>query len=305
MGGAEPIVGKDYRPAWLERRRGRAPLIVSFPHTGIEIPADIEPRLVSGWLARKDTDWWVDRLYAMVHELDATTVRTTISRTVIDVNRDPSGASLYPGHATTELCPITTFDGEPLYRGDCEPDAAEVAARRVRYFEPYHAALAAEIERLRAEHGRVVLYDAHSIRSRIPRLFEGTLPHFNIGTHGGRSCDPALARSVERACEDALFTRVTDGRFKGGWTVRHHGRPHAGVHAVQMELACRAYLHEPDAPDEPDAPEPRGPHRPQALSEHNWPPELDEAHAASARRVLARVLHACIQFARSPRGAPA
>ncbi len=276
------------RPEWLEVRRGRAPLLVSFPHTGTDIPADIERRLVSGWLARKDTDWWVDRLYAIAHDLDATTVRTAISRAVIDANRDPSGASLYPGRATTELCPRATFDGEPLYVAGGEPDDAEIAARRERYFEPYHAALAAELERLVEEHGLVVLYDAHSIRSRIPRLFEGTLSHFNIGTHDGRSCDPALARAVEHACEHPFFTRITNGRFKGGWTVRHHGNPGRGVHAIQMELACRTYLDEPTEP----------------VSEDNWPGEREPARAADAREVLARVLDACVRFARSSRGAP-
>ncbi|HEY2590662.1 MAG TPA: N-formylglutamate deformylase [Steroidobacteraceae bacterium] len=276
------------RRTWLEIDRGGAPLLVSFPHTGTDIPADIEPRLASGWLARKDTDWWVHRLYGMTRDLDATTVRTTMSRTMIDVNRDPSGASLYPGRATTELCPLATFDGEPLYVAGSEPDAAEIAVRRTQYFEPYHIALAAEIERLRAEHRLVVLYDAHSIRSRIPRLFEGTLHHFNLGTHDGRSCDLALTRIVEQACEHPGFTRVTDGRFKGGWTVRHHGRPGAGVHAVQMELACRAYLEEPS----------------ETVSEENWPGEFDSARAALAQAVLARVLEACVRFARTQRGRP-
>lgn len=276
------------RPRWLETHRGGAPLVVSFPHTGTDIPADIEPRLVSRWLARKDTDWWVHLLYGMARDLGATTVRTTISRTMIDVNRDPSGASLYPGRATTELCPFSTFDGEPLYVAGAEPEVEEMTARRALYFEPYHAALAAEIERLRDQHGVVVLYDAHSIRSRIPRLFEGTLHHINLGTHDGRSCDPTLTRLIERACEHPSFTRVTDGRFKGGWTVRHHGRPGHGVHAVQLELACRTYLEEPS----------------EAVSEENWPSELDSARAAPARAVLAAVLEACVRFARTQRGGP-
>lgn len=292
---SEASEAEALRPAWLDTRRGRAPLIVSFPHTGTDIPPEIERRLISPWLARKDADWWVHLLYAMARDLDATMVRTTISRTVIDVNRDPSGASLYPGRATTELCPLATFDGEPLYRGGGEPDAGEIAARRARYFEPYHAALAAELERLEEEHGVVVLYDAHSIRSRVPRLFEGTLPHFNIGTHGGRSCDPVLTRALERACEHSVLTRVTDGRFKGGWTVRHHGRPSEGAHAVQMELACRAYMDEPDAIDQGG---------PQPLSESNWPPAFDAARAAQAREVLARALEACIRFAHTRRGRP-
>ncbi len=176
--------------AWLSVHRGAAPLLVSLPHTGTAVPSDIEVGLWSPWLARKDADWWIDRLYAFAADLGATTVHTAMSRTVIDVNRDPSGVSLYPGQATTELCPTTSFDGEPLYRAGHEPDAAEIARRRARYFAPYHAALAAELTRLRAMHPRVVLYDCHSIRSRVPRLFDRLLPEFNIGTNGERPVIP-------------------------------------------------------------------------------------------------------------------
>ncbi len=271
---------------WLELRRGDLPLIVSFPHTGTEIPPDIEERLVSAWFARKDTDWWVDRLYDTARELGASTVRTSVSRTVIDVNRDPAGGSLYPGQATTELCPLTTFDGEPLYLAGREPDAVEVARRRATFFEPYHKSLTEEISRLCAQHGRVVLYDAHSIRSRVPRLFDGALPNFNIGTHGGRACAPSLIRSIERTCRHPDFTQVTDGRFKGGWITRRYGVPSRGVHALQMELACRGYLAEPTEP----------------LTPHNWPPAFDSTRAAALRGVLANVLRACLDFARSPPG---
>lgn len=267
---------------WLEVRPGAAPLLVSLPHTGTEVPAPIEARLVSPWLGRKDADWWVERLYGFAVDLGATLVRTRISRTVIDVNRDPSGASLYPGQATTGLCPLTSFDGEPLYLEGQAPDAAEVAGRTARWFEPYHAALAAELQRLRGRHGRVVLYEAHSIRSRIPRLFEGELPHFNIGTNGGASCDPALTAAVEAACDGAGFSRVTDGRFKGGWTTRRYGRPADGVHALQMELACRGYMDEPAGPP----------------TEADWPAPYDPARAAPMQAALANVLSACLAFAR-------
>jgi formiminoglutamase len=160
----------------------------------------------------RNTDWLVDELYGFVRDLGATTVRTRVSRTVIDVNRDPWGASLYPGQATTELCPTTTFDSEPLYHEGREPDAADIAARRRRWFTPYHEALAAELERLRRLHPRVVLYDCHSIRSRIPRLFEGELPHLNLGTNAGASCAPTLTAAIETACRsDPDFTTVVDG----------------------------------------------------------------------------------------------
>jgi formiminoglutamase len=267
--------------SWLAVNERDAPLIVAFPHTGTDVPADVERDLVSSKLACRDTDWWVDRLYDFVAALGATTVRTAISRAVIDVNRDPSGGSLYPGLATTELCPTTTFDGEALYRAGHEPDPAGIEARRRLYHEPYHAALAAQIARLLAGHPRVVLYDAHSIRSLIPRLFEGELPHFNIGTFGGASCDPALTERVDAACDIAGFSRVVNGRFQGGWTTRFHGRPGDGVHAIQMELACRAYMDEPAEP----------------LTSANWPSPYNEDRATPARAVLAKVLETCIAFA--------
>jgi N-formylglutamate deformylase len=266
---------------WLEIQRGNAPLVVCFPHTGSEIPAELERRMVSPWLARKDADHWVHVLYDFAHALGATTLRTRMSRSVIDVNRDPSGASLYPGQATTALCPLTTFDGEPLYPAGAEPDHAAIALRLGEAFDPYHAAVAAEIQRLRARHARVVVYDAHAIRSIVPRLFDGELPHFNVGTNDGASCDPALTEAVVHACAGRGFTQVVNGRFKGGYITRHYGQPADGVHGIQMELACRTYLKEPLGPVSPDT----------------WPVAYDHAVAEPARRILSDVLGACLAFA--------
>lgn len=263
---------------WLTVHRGEAPLVVAMPHTGTDLPAGIAPPFVSEWDARRDADWSIDKLYDFARDMGATVVRTAISRSVIDVNRDPSGASLYPGMATTGLCPTENFDGAPLYRGG-GPDPIEIARRREQYFDPYHAAISEELGRLRAAHGRVVLYDAHSIRSLIPRLFEGELPQFNIGTNDGATCAPELARVVAAMCEMADST-VVNGRFKGGWTTRQYGRPENGVHAIQMELSMRGYLREPEQPT-PD----------------NWPVPFDPQFAAPMTGVLKDVLAACIAFA--------
>ncbi|HXO14940.1 MAG TPA: N-formylglutamate deformylase [Steroidobacteraceae bacterium] len=266
---------------WLTVRRGSVPLLLCMPHTGTSIPPAIEAQLASPWLARKDTDWWIERLYEFAADLDASIVRTGVARSVIDPNRDPSGASLYPGQATTELCPTTTFDGEPLYRAGCAPAAEEIAARRREYFEPYHKAIQEEIERLRRLHPELVLYDCHSIRSAVPRLFAGTLPNFNIGSFSGASCAASLTQRIERLCDGTGFSQVTNGRFKGGYAIRHYGRPQHGVHAVQMELACRGYLREP----------------PGEVTASNWPCAWDEEFAAPMRTVLERILTACIGFA--------
>jgi N-formylglutamate deformylase len=271
------------QPAWLEIARGDAPLVVSLPHTGTDIPAEYETGLVSPWLARKDADWWIERLYDFAGDLGATIIRTSISRTVIDVNRDPSGVSLYPGQATTELCPSTTFDGEPLYEPGTEPNAEAVAERRTRFFDPYHDALKAETERLRTRHLNVVVYDCHSIRSVIPRLFDGTLPNFNLGTNGGVTCAPTLSSEIERICAQSGFSHVTNGRFKGGYITRSLGKPEAGIHAVQMELACRGYMREPLGP----------------VAEGQWPIAYDGSYAAPMRAALIQILEACLTFAKA------
>jgi formiminoglutamase len=257
--------------SWLKIHRGKSRLIASIPHAGTEIPEPYQPALTSLWLARRDADWWLRELYGFAESFDVTIISTNISRTIIDVNRDPSGKSLYPGQATTELCPTTTFDGEPLYVRDHEPDS--VTHRRTSYFEPYHDAITAEIERLKTLHESVVLYDCHSIRSTIPRLFQGLLPHFNIGTNDGNSCKQVLTERVAAICAAShQHTHVVNGRFKGGYITRHYGDPENGVSAIQMELACRGYMHEPETPDE-----------------KNWPTQYDASYAAPLRTILMNI----------------
>jgi formiminoglutamase len=267
-------------PDWLIVEHRDAPLIVSIPHAGTEL-IGFEPAFVDPWLARKDADWRLDALYDFIASLGATLVRTRLSRSIIDVNRDPSGASLYPGQATTELVPTTTFDGEPLYRPGKAPDADEIAERRRLYFDRYHAALAVEITRLRQKYKRVALFDAHSIRSVIPRLFDGELPVFNLGTNSGSSCDRGLRKTVGAVLAASGQTSVIDGRFKGGWITRAYGCPSEGVEAVQLELACRAYMQEPERP-----------------AQENWPTPIDEKCAAPTRATIKRVLEATLDWVR-------
>ncbi len=265
---------------WLSITPGEKPLLVSIPHSGLDLQG-LEPRLVSPWLARKDADWYIPELYAAAELLGATIVRTNVSRTVIDMNRDPSGRSLYPGMATTELCPTTSFDGEPLYLAGQAPAAEEIEQRRRDYFDPYHAALRAQAQRLLSQHPRIVVYDCHSIRSSIPRLFEGQLPQFNIGTNDGQASDPRLGAAVQEICAGSEFTHVLNGRFKGGYITRSLGDPARGVHAIQMELSCRGYLREPPGP----------------VTDANWPVPFDPQFAAPLHDVLVRVLQRCVEFA--------
>ena len=225
-------------------RRGPSPLIVSMPHVGTFVPHSVGRTLNDCAVRRPDTDWHLPRLYDFVAELGATVITANYSRYVIDVNRPPDGANLYPGRDTPKLCPIDTFDQQPLYRGGA-PDDVEISRRVEKLWRPYHARLAREIERVRVEHGVAILWDAHSIVSVLPRLFEGRLTDFNLGTADNASCDPALAEALLVAlCRHPRFTAVLNGRFKGGHITRTYGDPARGVQAIQLEMAQCLYMDE-------------------------------------------------------------
>lgn len=225
--------------------RGHLPLLVSMPHMGSFIPASLKGSLLPRALDSEDADWHMDRLYDFVLDMGASVLRPRVSRYVIDLNRPPDDTPMYPGAANTELCPTRFFTGEPIYQSGQEPSGEEKLRRRHAYWQPYHDALGQELARLVAEHGRVLLWDAHSIRSELPWLFEGRLPDLNVGTANGQSADPAIAQAVMGACaEQTRYSHVLNGRFKGGYITRRYGQPAQGVHAVQLELCQDLYMQE-------------------------------------------------------------
>ena len=227
---------------------GDTPLLVSMPHVGIYVPPDVAARLSPAALLLPDTDWHVDRLYDFLGELGASTIAATHSRYVIDLNRAPDDTPLYPGASNTGLCPATMFDEAPIYRNGQEPDTDEIAVRRKAIWRPYHERLHDELAALKSRHGHALLWDAHSIRSQVPRFFDGRLPDLNFGTGGGASADPDLVRSLDAVAGDSPeYTHVVNGRFKGGYITRSNGDPAAGIHAVQLELSQITYMNE-DAP---------------------------------------------------------
>lgn len=224
--------------------RGTRPLLLSIPHVGTHIPASLLGDYTEIALQRADTDWHLDRLYDFAHTLGASVLQATHSRSVIDLNRPPDNQSLYPGQVTTGLCPTETFRGEPLYRPGREPDAAETARRLDTCWRPYHDTLVTELARLKAQHGRVLLWDAHSIASHLPRLFDGKLPDLNFGTADGASCDRAVLDRVTALIAGSTCSSVINGRFKGGHITRKYGQPSQGVHAIQLELCQCLYMDE-------------------------------------------------------------
>ncbi len=253
--------------------QGSTPLLISMPHVGTRIPDELRERYLPRALAAEDTDWHLDRLYAFAQELGASLLIPHESRYLIDLNRPREDTPMYAGVNNTTLCPTRFFTGAPLYHPGREPDAAEVLRRVEQYWQPYHDALASELARLKAGHGHALLFDAHSIKSELPWLFDGTLPHLNLGTADGRSCAPSLrAALVDKLAHQSRFSHVTDGRFKGGHITRCYGRPDEGVHAVQLEMCWRAYMDE-------------GP-----------PPAWNEARAAEVTPLLRQLLRTMIDW---------
>jgi len=258
---------------------GDSPLLVSMPHVGTDVPPEIAARFTVQAAGLPDTDWHVDRLYDFLDALGAARLQPTQSRYVIDLNRAPDDRPLYAGASNTELCPTATFAERPIYRPGAAPHGAEIAARRATYWQPYHDCLRGALDEIRARHGVAVLWDAHSIRSRVPRFFAGRLPDLNLGTAGGRSADDGLLRRLAVVAAESGQSHAVNGRFKGGYITRAYGDPAGGIHAVQLELSQITYMDE----DPPFA--------------------FREDLAAGIRPVLRRLLETALDWAGSVVGA--
>jgi N-formylglutamate deformylase len=228
--------------------QGTVPLLISMPHAGTRIPAEISAQLMPVAQDKADTDWHLPLLYNMAQELGASVLHAEYSRYVIDLNRSPDDSSLYPGQDTTGLCPLDTFAKQALYPEGKTPDAEEVQRRITHYWQAYHQQLQAELARLLALHGRVILWEAHSIASQVPRFFQGKLPDLNFGTADQHSCaislQQALVDTLHNSRTAPLYSHVFNGRFKGGYITRNYGQPEKNIHAVQLEMSQCLYMNE-------------------------------------------------------------
>lgn len=253
---------------------GETPVLLSIPHVGTQVPPDAAAAMTPHALTLPDTDWHLDRLYHFAPALGVGFLKPVYSRYVIDLNREPDSAVTPSSPDRTEICPLTTFDDQPIHRAGAEPDTGEVARRIASYWRPYHERLAAALAALRERHGVAVLLDAHSTRSEVPRLFDGRLPDVALCTAGGASASPDLTRrvmNVVRATESR--THELNTRVHGGYTVRTYGRPADGVHAMQIELSRSTYMGE------------------------EYPFQFDVSRAEAIRPCLERMLLAVVDWA--------
>jgi N-formylglutamate deformylase len=251
---------------------GTVPVLLNMPHTATHVPPELLQRFTASAKKFPDTDWHIDRLYAFAGELGVHMLAPVHSRYVVDLNRAPSNESLYPGKFTTGICPTALFDGTPVYQHGMEPDATEIEKRIADYWHPYHRKLQSIITELKTQHARVAVFDAHSICSQVPTLFDGVLPDLNIGTADGKTADAALCSTLLSCATRSSYSAIYNGRFKGGYITRHYGNPSQGIHAVQLELAQKNYMQE------------------------TYPFAYDEAKAGQLQRVLRELLSTLITY---------
>ena len=260
-------------------KAGHVPLLISMPHAGTTIAADIERNMSEAALIKADTDWHLPLLYNMAEQLGASLITAEYARYVIDLNRPQEDSNLYPGQDTTGLCPTDTFAKQPLYRSGCAPDAAQIAQRVQQYWQPYHTQIGAELERIKQQHGIAILWDAHSIASEVPRFFNGKLPDFNFGSADQKSCalemQDLLQHTIRNSTYAAGYSHVFNGRFKGGYITRHYGQPAGRIHAIQLEMTQCVYMNE--------------------AAPFLYRPDL----AANVQPLLTELLTACVTWAQS------
>jgi N-formylglutamate deformylase len=224
-------------------QQGNTPLLVSMPHVGTQVPGYMRSVMTPAAGQLPDTDWDVHKLYDFLPDMGVSTLRPNYSRYVVDLNRSPSGELLYPGQTETQICPTMLFNGDAIYQSGASPDGDEVSQRVDRYWKPYHQKIELELARIRQQFGYAILWDAHSIRSEVPSLFDGSLPDFNWGTADGKSCDDKLSSALLKAVQsEQSYSVVVNGRFKGGFITRHYGNPGEGIHALQLELSQATYM---------------------------------------------------------------
>ncbi|CAI2092748.1 N-formylglutamate deformylase [Serratia fonticola] len=228
----------------FEFQSGQLPLLISIPHAGTRLTPAVEKGLTDEARPLQDTDWHIPRLYDFARAMGASILVGNYSRLVIDLNRPADDKPLYTT-ATTGLFPDVLFDGRPSFLPDAAPSDQERAGYLQNIWQPYHQQLQNELTRLKAQHGYALLFDAHSIASVIPRLFDGKLPDLNLGTNGGESCPASLSDRLVTCCQQQQqFSHVLNGRFKGGYITRAYGQPQEHQHAVQLELAQVNYMSE-------------------------------------------------------------
>lgn len=223
---------------------GDSPLLISIPHAGIALTPEVADGLSDAARPLPDTDWHIPQLYAFAHSLGASMLAATYSRFVIDLNRPADDQPLYTT-ATTGLYPDILFDGTPAFQPGKEPRPAQRKAYLDTIWHPYHQKIQQELAQIKQRHGYALLFDAHSIASYIPRLFDGTLPDLNLGTNNSASCDANIEQALITVCEAQEQWRwVLNGRFTGGYITRAYGQPAQHQHALQLELAQCNYMRE-------------------------------------------------------------
>ena len=230
------------------------PVLVEVPHSGLQVPADVEPQIdATPTAVLRDADMYVDQLYERAPQNGATLLVSRVSRYVVDLNRGPEevDSAAVPRHPHARHIPArgvvwrARTDGTPLLRS---PLTTQQFARRIQlYYEPYHQTLREVATELRSRHGHVVILAAHSMPSTGRRVFGGRVVRradVVPGTCGRSTADGRIIDLIDAHFRQAGLSVKHDDPYRGGWTTTRYGAPKRGQHAVQIELNRALYVDE-------------------------------------------------------------
>lgn len=228
----------------IEPKGEKVPFILSVPHCGTEFPDELKDKfLVEKRNAPDDTDWFVHELYNFASEMGITIIHAVYSRWVIDLNRDPKSVPLYnDGRIITGLTTTTDFFGNSIYYEGCEPDQEEIDRRVKQYYAPYHEKIRELLNERIEDFGKVILWDAHSIRYLVPTIREEVFPDMILGDNDETTADQNLIDAALKGLSSGSFGVNHNHPFKGGYITRSFGDPKKNIHALQLEMNKILYM---------------------------------------------------------------
>ncbi|GAA4113631.1 N-formylglutamate deformylase [Aquimarina addita] len=223
----------------------KVPILISIPHAGTQFPVEIKhyyKKKMRNHL--DDTDWYVHKLYEFAPSLGITIIKANLSRWVIDLNRDPKSIPLYTDNRLiTAITPITDFYGNNIYTSSSsEPDPIEIQRRLDLYYWPYYRQIETLIADLKKKFGKVLLWDAHSIRHLVSTIQKKPFPDMILGNNDQKTAHPQLILTALEKLRSKKFEVAHNTPFKGGHITRYFGKPAQNVHALQLEMNKILYM---------------------------------------------------------------
>ncbi|MBT8142061.1 MAG: hypothetical protein HKN88_03325 [Gammaproteobacteria bacterium] len=223
------------------------PVLASIPHSGTYVPDDIRVLFANKSVAHLPmTDWFLYHLYDFLPGLGVSVVAANVSRYVIDMNRSPLPLELYPGRFETKLVADSDFQGRSIFSSYPSQQQIDLYTQQVHV--PYHRALQQCLTSLQQAHGKVYLFDLHSIAKSATLIHAELDKDIYLGDRDGNSCSGQWTQMIADEFMQHKFSVQKNQPYKGGYITHHYGQD-ANVEALQIEMNQEVYMQSEHAGD--------------------------------------------------------